>query len=62
MIQLPKEMNPFEFVAVATLRAGQLMRACVPRVPAGHKATTTAQLEVVAGKVWKLPGEHVAKA
>ena len=43
MIQLPKEMNPFEFVAVATLRAGQLMRGCVPRVPVGHKATTTAQ-------------------
>jgi DNA-directed RNA polymerase subunit K/omega len=51
MISRPKDANPFEFVIVAALRAKQLMRGCTPRVPGGHKRTTIAQLEVVAGKV-----------
>lgn len=55
MVNRPQETNSFEFIAIATLRAGQLMRGCVPRVPPGHKSTTTAQLEIIAGKILKLP-------
>ena len=55
MVNRPQELNSFEFIAVATLRTAQLMRGCVPRVPAGHKPTTTAQLEIIAGKVLKTP-------
>jgi DNA-directed RNA polymerase subunit K/omega len=43
--------NAFELVVVAALRAKQLMRGCTPRVPRGLKITTTARMEVAAGKV-----------
>jgi len=55
MVNRPQETNSFEFIAIATLRTGQLMRGCTPRVPPGHKPTTTAQLEIIAGKILKLP-------
>jgi DNA-directed RNA polymerase subunit K/omega len=55
MVNRPQALNSFEFIAVAALRTAQLMRGCVPRVPAGHKPTTTAQLEILAGKVFKTP-------
>jgi hypothetical protein len=55
MVNRPLETNSFEFIAIATLRTVQLMRGCVPRVPPGHKLTTTAQLEIIAGQVFKLP-------
>ena len=51
MVNRPEAVNSFEFIVMAGLRAAQLMRGCVPRVPAGHKPTTTAQLELVAGKI-----------
>jgi len=51
MIGRPKGMGSFEFVAVASLRAAQLMRGCAPRVTESHTTATTAQLEVAAGKV-----------
>jgi DNA-directed RNA polymerase subunit K/omega len=44
-------MGSFEFVAVASLRAAQLMRGCVPRVTDDHTTAITAQLEVAEGKV-----------
>jgi DNA-directed RNA polymerase subunit K/omega len=47
--------NAFEFVAVAALRAKQLQRGCIPRVPGVHKRTTIAQMEIVAGKVARIP-------
>jgi DNA-directed RNA polymerase subunit K/omega len=47
--------NAFEFVAVAALRAKQLQRGCTPRVPGVHKRTTMAQMEIVAGKVARIP-------
>jgi hypothetical protein len=50
--------NPFEFVRVSALRAAQLMRGSVPRVPASHRSTLTAQLEVAAGKVSAEPRVH----
>jgi DNA-directed RNA polymerase subunit K/omega len=46
--------NAFEFVAVASLRAHQLRRGCIQRVPGDHKLTTLAQMEIVAGKVGRL--------
>ena len=55
MVNRPLEMNSFEFIAIATLRTAQLIRGCVPRVPSGHKFTTTAQLEIIAGQILKLP-------
>lgn len=55
MVNRSPESNAFEFVVVSALRAQQLSRGCVARVPRGsHKHTTTAQLEVVAGKIVKL--------
>lgn len=50
----PELMNRFEFVRLSSLRAAQLMRGCTPRVPEGHKRTTTAQHEIAGGKVCRL--------
>jgi hypothetical protein len=49
------EIGAFEFSKLSALRAAQLMRGCSPRVPAGHKMTSTAQREVAAGKVCGSP-------
>lgn len=48
----PKE-NRFEFVAIASARARQLLRGAVPR-EAGEKITTIAQREVLRRKVEKI--------
>ncbi|MBI4520029.1 MAG: hypothetical protein HY701_04280 [Gemmatimonadetes bacterium] len=55
MVRRPEDMNSFEFIAMATLRTVQLTRGCIPRVPVGHKLTTTAQLEVAGRHILKLP-------
>ncbi|MEW5982291.1 MAG: DNA-directed RNA polymerase subunit omega [Acidobacteriota bacterium] len=55
MVTLPAGTNAFEFVVVSAQRAAQLMRGCTPRVDVADKHTTTAQLEVAAGKVAKVP-------
>ena len=55
MVNRPETLNSFEFIVIAALRTAQLMRGCVARVPVGHKPTTTAQLEIIAGKVFKTP-------
>jgi hypothetical protein len=47
-------MNAFEFAILSSLRAAQLMRGCIPRVPSTQKTIMTAQLEVAAGKVVRL--------
>ena len=47
--------NAFEFVAIAALRAQQLQRGCIQRVPGNHKNTTLAQMEIIAGKVARIP-------
>jgi len=54
MITRPSGTSGFTFSRLSALRAAQLMRGCVARVPAGHKHTVTAQLEVAAGKVQAL--------
>jgi DNA-directed RNA polymerase subunit K/omega len=55
MINRSTTTNAFEFVAVAALRAQQLQRGCIQRVPGNHKNTTLAQMEIVAGKVARVP-------
>ena len=55
MVQRPAGTNAFEFVVVSGLRAAQLMRGSVPRVEIAHKVITTAQLEVAAGLVARIP-------
>jgi DNA-directed RNA polymerase subunit K/omega len=60
MIQRQASANPFEFVKVAALRAAQLMRGCIARVPEGHTPAITAQREVAAGKVRAMPRSHGA--
>ena len=51
MVQRPIELNAFEFVVLAGLRAAQLARGCTPRVTRSDKVTVTAQAEVAEGKV-----------
>ena len=55
MINRAATSNAFEFVRVAALRAQQLQRGCVHRVTGDHKHITIAQMEIVAGKVWRIP-------
>ena len=55
MINRSAASNAFEFVVIAALRTQQLVRGCVPRVAGSHKKTTIAQMEIVAGKVLRLP-------
>jgi len=53
-------MGKFEFIVLSSLRAAQLIKGCTPRVPAGHKRTTTALHEVAGGKVIGVPRGAVA--
>jgi DNA-directed RNA polymerase subunit K/omega len=56
MERAPKEKR-FEFVALASARAKQLLRGAVPR-ESGQKKTTIAQREVLRRKVVKLDEEQ----
>ena len=60
MIRPPEGVGAYQFVVLATLRAAQLMRGCIPRVPGTHKATMTALIEVAAGKVAAAPAAMAA--
>ena len=51
MIQRPACFGKFEFAVMASLRASQLTRGCLPRVEGGHTVAVTAQLEIAEGKV-----------
>jgi hypothetical protein len=51
LIAPPPGVGTFEFVVLAGLRTAQLVRGCSPRVDGCHKKTTTAQMEIAAGKV-----------
>jgi DNA-directed RNA polymerase subunit K/omega len=55
MIHRSPLSNAFEFVAVAALRTHQLRRGCAQRVLGAHKLTTLAQMEIVQGKVARIP-------
>lgn len=51
-IRRPIGLGAYQFAVVSALRAGQLLRGCIPRVDAGaHRATVVAQLEVAGGKI-----------
>jgi hypothetical protein len=54
-MQQPSGIGAFQFVVLASLRAEQLIRGCLPRVDGGHKAIVIAQLEVSQGKVKETP-------
>jgi len=62
MINRAATSNAFEFVKVAALRTQQLQRGCVQRVAGNHKKTTIAQMEIVAGKVARIPAGAVSEA
>jgi hypothetical protein len=47
----PAGIGAFQFVILASLRATQLMRGCLPRIEGVHKNTVIAQLEVSQGMV-----------
>ena len=51
MVTRPIHFNAFEFVALSTLRAQQLLRGCTPRLDGDHSAATMAQMEVAAGLI-----------
>ena len=51
MIRRPAGVGAFQFVVLASLRAAQLTRGCLPRVEGEHKIIVTAQHEVAEGKV-----------
>jgi len=51
MVRRPDDMNAFEFVVLAALRAEQLQRGCTPRVEQSPKLAVTAQQEVAERKV-----------
>jgi DNA-directed RNA polymerase subunit K/omega len=55
VIYTPLASNPFELAVLAALRTKQLIAGCVPRVVPADKLTSTARLEVLAGKVARLP-------
>jgi DNA-directed RNA polymerase subunit K/omega len=55
MINRSPLANAFEFVVIAALRTQQLQRGCLQRVVGTHKFTTLAQMEIVAGKVARMP-------
>ncbi|MGH9253291.1 MAG: hypothetical protein ACRD3C_01840 [Vicinamibacterales bacterium] len=51
MVSRPVHLNAYEFVALAALRAQQLLAGCTPRLDGEHNAPTMAQMEVAAGCV-----------
>ena len=59
MIHRPACVGIFEFAVLASLRATQLVRGCVPRVEEGHTVAVTAQREVAEGKVTALASPEV---
>ena len=50
-LRLLININAYEFVTVAALRAKQLLAGCTPRLDGDHGVATMAQMEVAAGRV-----------
>jgi len=66
MTETPKINNPesrFEFVAVASARAHQLLRGCLPKLEGSEQPARRAQQEVAAGVVTRIdvPAEEPAE-
>lgn len=53
--------NAFEFVAVASARAKQLLQGCVPKVDPSVKPARTAQREVAAGLIQRVHDDALAE-
>ena len=53
--------NAFEFVAVASARAKQLLQGCVPKVDPSVKPARTAQREVAAGLVHRVSDDGLVE-
>ncbi|HVZ22286.1 MAG TPA: hypothetical protein VG871_14540 [Vicinamibacterales bacterium] len=51
MIHRPAGIGAFEFAVLASLRASQLCRGCLPRIDGEHTVAVTAQMEVAGGTV-----------
>jgi hypothetical protein len=51
VIHRPDGVGAFEFAVLASLRAMQLSRGCLPRVEGKHTVAVTAQMEVAGGAV-----------
>ena len=60
VIQQPPRFGKFEFAVMASLRASQLTRGCLPRVDGDHTVAVMAQLEVAEGKVPLVPAVPIA--
>jgi hypothetical protein len=58
VVHRPTVLGAFEFATLSSLRAGQLVRGCKPRIDETHGIALTAQLEVAEGKVERAPN-HV---
>jgi DNA-directed RNA polymerase subunit K/omega len=53
MNDIQQPPSRFEFVAMASARARQLLRGCLPRVEGERKPTRIAQHEVESGALWQ---------
>lgn len=62
MISRPQDVNAFEFVRIASLRAAQLMAGCRATIPEGRTPIITAQLEVATGNVDAVPRADISPA
>ncbi len=51
MINRPDGIGAFKFAVLASLRAAQLCRGCLPRIEGEHCVAVTAQMEVAGGAV-----------
>ena len=59
MVLRPAHVNRYEFVAIAALRAQQLLAGSVPRRGGHHGPATMAQMEVAEGRVVRADGENL---
>ena len=55
-----RPQNAFEFVTVASARARQLLKGCVPKVDGSPKPARRAQQEVVAGAIRRVVDDSKA--
>lgn len=62
MVHRPLTMGTFEFVTLASLRAGQLTRGCRPKVDGIHTTAIYAQREVAEGKITRATAEEAARS
>jgi hypothetical protein len=60
VISRPDGLGVFEFAVLASLRAAQLCRGCMPRIEGDHGVAVTAQMEVACGAVSQAPVAPVA--